>query len=237
MPVGKRFARGRHVTSPFTSQTISHHTHSPPPNTHSHKHKGGVASVGVICKITARKPLDDGRLAIRIEGTGRFKILSIANPPSTPYVLASVDPALTDLLAPQDDTEPTIKLESQLWGYTKYYYRLLQLYDPKIRVPRAIGASHPKADSCHQADRRERFSFAVANVAYLQTSSPRRSQLLLQTRSTFLRLQAQGTLLSTAAAALAARLVDMGLLTEAQRVAIQQRSIGGGHDDDVDVLP
>ena len=71
----------------------------------------------------------------------------------------------------------------------------------------------------------------------VQTAEPFESQLLLQTRNSVHRLQAQRAVLAAAAGALAKRLLETGLLTEAERVAIEVRSREDDAAADTDVLP
>jgi hypothetical protein len=104
-----------------------------------------------------------------------------------------------------------------------------------LRVTPFVKAHRPTPDTLLDAARRERFSFSVANM--VQTAEPFESQLLLQTRNSVHRLQAQRAVLTAAAGALAKRLLETGLLTEAERVAIEVRSREDDAAADTDVLP
>lgn len=182
---------------------------------------GQIASIGTLCKITDRELLEDGRQVITIDGVERFKVRKILK--TLPYMLAEVEPAIADSMP--DDLGAAMKLERSVWDVLKYYMRLMRSYEPNkaMVVSRATKRNRPNSRVPETPDealqRMCRFSFSLANM--IQMTQPKEAQLLLQTTDVVKRLEAEKTILQTAADLIAEQLVKMGIITADVRDSIK----------------
>jgi len=197
---------------------------------------GRIASIGTLCKITSRQLEDDGRQIIAVEGVSRFRINKILK--TLPYVLAEIDGI--DDVPPTDDVVAA-KLENEVYDMLKYYIRLVRAAGPNklLAISHACKKSRPTlagtmADQQANAQRRTKFSFALASMIQMQQS--KESQLLLQTTNVVQRLRAEKDILQQATEAVADMMLGSGDLTAELRDSIKFSTFSGA-DDDADILP
>ncbi|KAJ1385505.1 PUA-like domain-containing protein [Ochromonadaceae sp. CCMP2298] len=88
---------------------------------HSNSKTGEIASVGTMCKVVERQLREDGQQSIYLEGVGRFRVNKILK--TLPYILAEVEPFLTDAAAEEAEAA---KVEKEVFCSLKYYMRLLK---------------------------------------------------------------------------------------------------------------
>ena len=126
-----------------------------------------------------------------------------------------------------------------VWQYLKFYLRMMRSYEPNndMAVSLSTKQNRPGQPSLSATDAhamRSAFSFSVANM--IQMTQARESQLLLQTDDLVKRLGAEKAILTSASQLIAEQLIQMGVLTEAQRDDMKTRSFDVMDMDD-DVLP
>lgn len=155
-----------------------------------------------------------------------------------PYVLAEVEDI--DDIPPADDAAAA-KLEVEVYDMLKYYIRLVRAAGPnkQLAISHACKRSRPTLagtviDQQANAQRRTRFSFALASMIQMQQS--KESQLLLQTTSVVQRLRAEKDILQQATEAVADMMLGSGDLTAELRDSIKLSTFSGS-DDDADILP
>ena len=199
---------------------------------------GQIGSYGTVCRIVDRELLDDGRQHIAIEGESRFKVRRILK--TLPYVVAEVDVNVEDEddddnARGDGDDEQCAELEREVYDTLKYYVRLMKEYPrtKKMMVTQAAKAHRPTASGSSNDndndndndekkkrdndDRRRRtaFSYSLANM--IQMGQAREGQLLLQTRSTWKRLEAEKMILQSAVKNVEEQLVKIDALTPDRR--------------------
>jgi Lon protease-like protein len=192
---------------------------------------GRIGSVGTLCKVVSRELQPDGRQFIAVEGVSRFTVTKILK--TLPYVLAEIEPNLTDTAAA--DEEAARKLESEVYDSLKYYMRLMKTYGPNkmLVISQAAKKSRPSlaGSKFDYAHRRTDFSFALANM--IQMAEARASQLLLQTTDVLQRLSAEKEILMQASELIAEQLMNMELLTADVRDSLKFKAYSEAADDDI----
>jgi Lon protease-like protein len=169
-----------------------------------------IGSVGCVAELTRFEPLPDGRILTNNVGKSRFRVVNILD--DLPYKRAIVH--FFDDQTPDAGTLPALAaLERQVWTALEDVLRLSnKLYDKTLDLGASLRALAPPnvaegdavVDTPENVDhaRITRFSFAVSQILDMPVKE---QQILLQTRSTGLRLRKQRKMLQTARQYLAAQ--------------------------------
>lgn len=197
---------------------------------HAHPRTGQIASYGTLCKVIDRRMLEDGRHLISVVGVDRFRLQRIER--TLPYVMAEVDTNVPD--APVTDLEEIVSLEKDVYNYLKFHFRLLRLADTKnsLTVQPFIKQFRPNNPTfMDPAERRTRFSFALANMIAMGDSVL--SQLVLQTTDVKKRLLLQRHYLREASQAFSNNLIEWKIITPETCQLIKEKSFKDDYDDDI----
>mmetsp|Transcript_45440 Transcript_45440/g.176713 ORF Transcript_45440/g.176713 Transcript_45440/m.176713 type:complete len:298 (-) Transcript_45440:1660-2553(-) len=157
-----------------------------------------VARVGCAALVTQYNPLDDGRLLVDNNGTKRFRVLRYLE--EKPYIKAMVE-----FYDDEEPTEDISEVELNVWSKLQDVLRLSnKLYDKRQEFGERMTKVAPgdAEQDVEQADRRKKFSFSVNQMLDMTVLD---QQLLLQTRSTSMRLKKQDSILDGARQYLAAQ--------------------------------
>jgi len=114
------------------------------------------------------------------------------------------------------------------------YMRLMKQFNPDKEVvisPKAKMYAPSKFADKTNGQRRSDFSFSLANM--IQMASARESQLILQTLDIKKRLQAQKMILAQAVSIISEQAVKAGVVTEAARDELRDRSFYDEYDEDI----
>ena len=190
---------------------------------------GQIAQVGTLCKVVERYLLEDGRQIITLEGRDRFKVRRILK--TLPYVTAEVNLIDDDLTS---NSELSKTLEREVYDYLKYYVRITRAISQNkdLVLSASVKKHRPTRENVDDHIRRSKFSLAVCNLIVL---SPRQEQQLLQTTSSFKRLNSIRIVLKNLVDYTTNTLIKEDVLSAAQRDEIKFKAFN--NDEDSDILP
>lgn len=200
-------------------------------------HRGDIGSIGSLCHIVESKKMHDGQGFYIIEAYQRFKIKRILQ--HTPYILAEVEIDYVDFEPSFEEIDQSEALCLDIYTLLKTYLRLarLQTVDegkPLIELSPMIRDHRPGQNQLELDYGIKRHIVFSNACCHLLSTEPSILQQLLQSQSTFYRLQGVKSVLEGAVSELISLLLDDNVIQEEDLQSIQELSL---LNNDEDLMP
>lgn len=192
---------------------------------------GRISKIGTLCMVKKHNDFNDDLYQIEYEAIKRFNVKKLVR--TLPYLVAEIA-NIKDDPVPEDQEEYVRNLEREIYGYLKYYTRILRaepnnkqnIVEPFLRPL----APNYKAEKRNH-DRSIEFSFGMMQIFDIHPNEV--AQACLQSTNLINRLEFIQFCMKKASESASDDLIEAGYLTEETSRLIFNEAMTNSNDDDI----